>query len=148
MARCGLSITIICFKCSVFDINISQSNIATCSKCGGIFNYHFTRNLLLSLPIKKLIIGQLLAKLWAKIEWLFSEHGVYGASIALRGKYRHALIIDAARLRCLRSIISHILQTFYNFCFLLHSIFLMWRLWAGASTQTGGWCEMHHGKRW
>jgi len=34
------------------DINISQGSVATRLSCGGIFRYHFTANLLLSLTIK------------------------------------------------------------------------------------------------
>ena len=35
------------------DINISQGSVATHLRCGGIFSYHFTANLLLSLTMKE-----------------------------------------------------------------------------------------------
>jgi len=39
---------------SVFsDINISQGNVATRLRCGGIFYYHYARNLLLRQSVKK-----------------------------------------------------------------------------------------------
>jgi len=41
-------------NCHLFsDINISQGNVATRLRCGGIFSYHFTTNLSLSLTIKE-----------------------------------------------------------------------------------------------
>jgi len=46
--------------------NISQGR-ATSSKCGGIFYYRFTTNLLLSVGERILKIGQYLAKLEAKL---------------------------------------------------------------------------------
>jgi len=33
--------------------NISQGSVATHLRCGGIFNYRFSKNLLLSLLVKK-----------------------------------------------------------------------------------------------
>ena len=36
------------------DINISQGSVATFVKCGGIFNYSFITNLLLSSLVKKI----------------------------------------------------------------------------------------------
>jgi len=35
------------------DINISQGTVAMRLKCGGIFHYHFARNLLPSLSLKE-----------------------------------------------------------------------------------------------
>jgi len=49
------------------DVNISQGSVVTRLRCGWIFYYRFTRNLLLSLSVKKIDIGQHLAKLQAKI---------------------------------------------------------------------------------
>jgi len=36
------------------DINISQGSVATHLRCGGIFSYHFTANVSLSLTVKEL----------------------------------------------------------------------------------------------
>ena len=51
---CDLSlITIPVSNCHLFsDINISQRSVATRLSCGGIFSYHFTANLSLSLTMK------------------------------------------------------------------------------------------------
>ena len=47
-------ITIPVSNCHLFsDINISQGSVATRLRCGGIFNYHFTANLSLSLTMKE-----------------------------------------------------------------------------------------------
>jgi len=37
------------------DINIKQGSVETYARCGGIFNIHFTANLLRNLPVKKLV---------------------------------------------------------------------------------------------
>ena len=69
----------ICFRLSLFsDINISQGSVATFVRCGGIFNYNFVTNLLLSPPVKKnenrLAFGKVMDK---SIEVpFFSGHGV------------------------------------------------------------------------
>jgi len=48
-------ITIPVSNCQLFsDINISQGSVATRLRCGGIFSYHFTANLSLSLTMKEL----------------------------------------------------------------------------------------------
>jgi len=36
------------------DINISQGSVATRLRCGGIFSYHFSANLSVSLTMKEL----------------------------------------------------------------------------------------------
>ena len=47
------SITIHVSNCHLFsDITISQGSVATRLRCGGIFSYHFTANLLPSLTVK------------------------------------------------------------------------------------------------
>jgi len=47
-------ITIPVSNCHLFlDITISQGSVATRLRCGGIFNYHFTANLSLSLTLKE-----------------------------------------------------------------------------------------------
>jgi len=47
-------ITIPVPNCRLFsDINISQGSVATRLRCGGIFSYHFTANLSLSLTMKE-----------------------------------------------------------------------------------------------
>jgi len=43
--------------------NISQGRVATCVRCGGIFNNHYNANLLVSLPIKNLKINSDLMEL-------------------------------------------------------------------------------------
>jgi len=40
---------VVCF----YDINISQGSVATRLRCGGIFNYCFAKNLLLSQSVKE-----------------------------------------------------------------------------------------------
>ena len=40
-----------CLACFA-DINVSQSNVATYARCGGIFNMDLTANLPRNLPIK------------------------------------------------------------------------------------------------
>jgi len=45
---CNLSL-MACFA----DINVSQGNVATYARCGGIFNMHLTANLPRNLPVKK-----------------------------------------------------------------------------------------------
>ena len=35
------------------DINVSQGSVATCARCGGMFNIHLTANLLRNVPVKK-----------------------------------------------------------------------------------------------
>jgi len=48
-------ITIPVSNCHLFsDITISQSSVATCLRCGGIFSYYFTANLSLSLAVKEI----------------------------------------------------------------------------------------------
>jgi len=44
---CNLSL-MACFA----DINVSQGSVATCARCGGIFNIHLTANLPRNLPVK------------------------------------------------------------------------------------------------
>ena len=39
--------------CYFFNINISQSSVATRLGCGGVFKYDFVTNLLLSLTVKE-----------------------------------------------------------------------------------------------
>ena len=34
------------------DINVSQGNVATSARCGGIFNIHLTANFVRNLPVK------------------------------------------------------------------------------------------------
>ena len=34
------------------EINVSQGSVATCARCGGIFNFHFTTNLSRNLPVR------------------------------------------------------------------------------------------------
>ena len=47
-------ITISVTNCHWFsDINISQGSVKTRLRCGGIFSYHLTANLLLSLTMKE-----------------------------------------------------------------------------------------------
>ena len=47
-------ITISVSNCHLFsDVNISQGSASTHLRCGGIFNYHFTANLLLNQPVKE-----------------------------------------------------------------------------------------------
>jgi len=50
---------VVCFS----EINISQGNLTTCLRCGGIFYYHFARNFLVSLLTKTLKIGRHSTKL-------------------------------------------------------------------------------------
>ena len=40
--------------CQFSDIHISQGNVATYLRCGGIFKYDFVAHLPLSLPVKEL----------------------------------------------------------------------------------------------
>jgi len=47
---CNLSL-IACFA----DINVSQGSVATCARCGGIFDIHLTANLPRNLPVKKIL---------------------------------------------------------------------------------------------
>ena len=35
------------------DINLLQGRVATCSRCGGLFNHHFTADLLLSMSVSE-----------------------------------------------------------------------------------------------
>ena len=49
---CNLSL-MACFA----DINVSQGSVETHARCGGIFNFHLTANLLRNLPVKKFLIG-------------------------------------------------------------------------------------------
>jgi len=50
-----LLITIPVSNCHLFsDINISQGSVPTHLMCDGIFSYHFTANLSLSLTMKEL----------------------------------------------------------------------------------------------
>jgi len=42
------------FMACFADINVSQGSVATYARCGGIFNIHFTANLLSHLPVKKI----------------------------------------------------------------------------------------------
>ena len=57
---CNLSLTA-CFA----DINVSQGSVATYARCGGIFNSHFTANLLQNLPVIFFQVGQSLTELWS-----------------------------------------------------------------------------------
>ena len=38
------------------DINVSQGSVATCARCGGIFNIHLTANLPRNLSINFLLV--------------------------------------------------------------------------------------------
>ena len=42
---------------AIFEQQHFTSSVATHWRCGGIFNYHFSRNLLVSLLVKNLKIG-------------------------------------------------------------------------------------------
>jgi len=58
-----------CFKLPLFsDINVSKGSVATHFRCGGVFRYHFTANLSLSLTMN-LQIGYDLTKLLPWIWW-------------------------------------------------------------------------------
>jgi len=46
-------------------IKVSQGSVATCLRCGGIFNDQFITNSLLSSKVEKFETGQHLPKLWA-----------------------------------------------------------------------------------
>jgi len=47
-------ITIYVSNCRLFsDIHISQGSVATHLRCGGIFSYQFTVNLLVNQPVKE-----------------------------------------------------------------------------------------------
>ena len=37
------------------DNNVSQGSVATCARCGGIFNAHLTANLPKNLPVKTVL---------------------------------------------------------------------------------------------
>jgi len=55
---CDLLLSL-CFRLSLFfDINVSQGSVATFVRCGGIFNYSFITNLLLS-PLVKIFKNRL-----------------------------------------------------------------------------------------
>jgi len=41
--------------CFFADINVSQGNVATYARCGGIFNIHLTANLQRNLPVKNFL---------------------------------------------------------------------------------------------
>ena len=47
---CNLS-SMACFA----DDNVSQGSVATCARCGGIFEIHLTANSLRNLPVKKIL---------------------------------------------------------------------------------------------
>ena len=47
--------------------DISQGSVATCLRCGGVFNDEFTANLLVSLLVKT---GQYFAKLWVTVGYV------------------------------------------------------------------------------
>ena len=47
---CNLS-SMACFA----DDNVSQGSVATCARCGGIFEIHLTGNSLRNLPVKKIL---------------------------------------------------------------------------------------------
>jgi len=70
------------------DIHISQGNVATYLKRGGIFKYEFVENLLPSPPVKKfenrIIVGEVMAK---SLVSCFLTHGVHlGHSVRLQHK--------------------------------------------------------------
>jgi len=49
----GVRFTQLCVM-AILSTNISQGSVATCLRCGGIFNYCFVRNLpLLNLTLKE-----------------------------------------------------------------------------------------------
>ena len=72
-------ITVSVSNCRLFfDINISQGTVATRLRCSGIFSYHFTANLSLSLTVKELWKS---VKIWQSYRYefggpLFLEHSV------------------------------------------------------------------------
>ena len=49
------------------DINVSQGSVATCARCGAIFNIRLTTNLPKNLPVKKFKIGSDLTELWPRV---------------------------------------------------------------------------------
>jgi len=59
-----------------FCIHISQGNVATCLKRGGIFKQEFVANLLQSPLVKKfrVIVGKVMAK--SLVSCFFLTHGV------------------------------------------------------------------------
>ena len=73
-------ITIIVSNCHLFyDITISQGSVAMHLMCGGIFSYHFTANLSLSLIVKEFWKS---VKIWQSYRYefggpLFLEHCTY-----------------------------------------------------------------------
>ena len=64
-------------------IHISQGNVATCLKCGGIFKHEFVANLPPNLPVKKIenriIVGEVMAK--SLVSCFFLTHGVHVVSL-------------------------------------------------------------------
>jgi len=69
-------ITIPVSNCHLFsDINISQGNVATRLRCGGIFSYHFTANLSFSLTVKEFWKS---AKIWQSYRHEFGGPVFFG----------------------------------------------------------------------
>ena len=72
---------------------LSQGSVATCLRCGGIFNYHYAANLPLSMSVKEFWKS---VKKWQSYShefgvFLFSGHGVYATvlSVAIAGMGLH-----------------------------------------------------------
>jgi len=73
------------------DINISQGSVATRLRCGGIFRYHFTANLSLSLTTTEFWKS---VKIWQSYRHefggpVFLEHSVVTGSIARSATRRY-----------------------------------------------------------
>ena len=63
-----VNFTYACWKWQFFNKNISQGSVATCLRCGGIFNYHCAANLPLSMSVKEFWKS---AKKWQLQPWVW-----------------------------------------------------------------------------
>jgi len=94
-------ITILISNCHLFsDTNISQGSVVTRLRCGGIFSYHFTANLSLSLTMKEF---------WKSVKIWQSESHEFGGPVFWNTVYT---ALECALSHLTRNIIKFIIKRF------------------------------------
>jgi len=90
-SACAFGLPMPCFQSVQFlKTNISEYNVETPVRCGGICNDRFTSNFLLSILVKKTLrIGQYLAKILISLATCFLTHGVGYIQNRICSKNKH-----------------------------------------------------------
>jgi len=103
----------------VSDINFSQGSVATYYRCGGIFSYHFTPNLLLNQPVKEF---EKSVKIWQSYRHEFGGLLIWNTLLAWSQSIRGVHGTCASFTTMVRSITGRI-TTLAMQIFLIQGIF-------------------------